>query len=521
MSARLDAALEFASYGWQAFPVSRTTKRPVLGENWKELASSDPDDIKAAWERAKKNDPDPNVAVMMGPRSRLVDIEIDCPEELEMVKSLFGSVLDYCPQYRSLRGTHYLFRWTHELERLPQKPFLPWKGKNYGPFRFDNHYSVFPPSFHAKGGLHYRWVDGYSPDLVPPPDIPVEIIDEIAGMLATKGVSGGSKLWKDIRTDSVREGARHDTMVSVVGKMLHAMGNITPETVELTLLVASVINETKMAGGGLPDSEVAKIVTSLADKEACEREKCSFVIDESAVQQEADEEQIREEIKDRRIGDTGRLRLFGEDARAQIVRGQPAYVVLHSEKFKNSGGKMIMRADEFVDARLANKAFINASLKPLTAQEKSNWLKICNRVFDVAEEIDGDYGEMNRETGCILAVVDLLLAGNQTLDKNSPAFKHGGAPTETPWTDQETGWIIFQRRAISRKLQAMPERWKPVEATAALNDVIKRSVTNPRFRASSRGHKLEFTAVDPSKLWDIREEACDGEPELSVQLPST
>ncbi|NEB04329.1 bifunctional DNA primase/polymerase [Streptomyces sp. SID13726] len=88
-SALLCAALEAAARGWHVFPLRPSTKRPALhGEaacprtgvcvsghrKWEERATTDPDRIRATWERAPYN-----VGIATGP-SGLVVVDLDMPK---------------------------------------------------------------------------------------------------------------------------------------------------------------------------------------------------------------------------------------------------------------------------------------------------------------------------------------------------------------------------------------------------------------------------------------------------------
>ncbi|MEU3658622.1 bifunctional DNA primase/polymerase [Streptomyces sp. NPDC032940] len=88
-SVLLSAALDAAERGWHVFPLRPGTKRPALhGETacprtgpcadghrkWEDRATTDPDRIRAAWERAPFN-----VGIATGP-SGLIVIDLDTPE---------------------------------------------------------------------------------------------------------------------------------------------------------------------------------------------------------------------------------------------------------------------------------------------------------------------------------------------------------------------------------------------------------------------------------------------------------
>jgi len=55
-------ALEHAQKGFYVFPLAPGLKIPLLEENWKEIASLDPDQIKEWWEK----NPDANIGIACG-----------------------------------------------------------------------------------------------------------------------------------------------------------------------------------------------------------------------------------------------------------------------------------------------------------------------------------------------------------------------------------------------------------------------------------------------------------------------
>jgi hypothetical protein len=64
-------ALAAADLGWHVFPCAPGSKRPALKDNWQDLATTDPDRIRAWWARQ-----DYNIGIACGP-SGLVVIDLD------------------------------------------------------------------------------------------------------------------------------------------------------------------------------------------------------------------------------------------------------------------------------------------------------------------------------------------------------------------------------------------------------------------------------------------------------------
>ena len=58
----------------------------------------------------------PGIGVQMGPKSGLVDLEHDSPEQHAKIKAMFGGEIPRCPAFVSKNGGHYLFKWNERLE---------------------------------------------------------------------------------------------------------------------------------------------------------------------------------------------------------------------------------------------------------------------------------------------------------------------------------------------------------------------------------------------------------------------
>jgi P4 family phage/plasmid primase-like protien len=102
-TALVEAALEYAGYGWRVVPLhwirapgvcscNKGAKCPEkgrgkhpFGEEWQKLATSDEAVITRTWEQRPKG----NVGILMGKASDLVDFETDDPEQEQLLLALF------------------------------------------------------------------------------------------------------------------------------------------------------------------------------------------------------------------------------------------------------------------------------------------------------------------------------------------------------------------------------------------------------------------------------------------------
>ena len=142
-------------------------KHPIAA-GWPALATDDEETVSQWFE----DDPDANIGVFLGPKSGLVDIELDGPDAIESWNRLgLGEV--WTPTYTAGRGPHRLFRWQ---EGLPDAQVRKVAGLE---FRLGNggkaSQSVIPPSMHYSG-KRYQWVDGLGPDDVELAPIPEKLL---------------------------------------------------------------------------------------------------------------------------------------------------------------------------------------------------------------------------------------------------------------------------------------------------------------------------------------------------------
>lgn len=147
---------------WKGADCGTPGKHPVEAA-WPEYATSDEEKI-ASW----FDGPDArNIGIMLGPRSGVIDVEIDDDVAKQAWNDLnLGEI--YTPTYTSGRGPHRLFKWTDDLPRENVKKPLGIEIRLGGR---NGSQSVLPPSTHHTGN-RYEWVPGLSPDDVPVAPLP-------------------------------------------------------------------------------------------------------------------------------------------------------------------------------------------------------------------------------------------------------------------------------------------------------------------------------------------------------------
>jgi hypothetical protein len=88
------------------------TKAPI-GNGWPQRTWTH-DDIDTTFQTHKGL----NVGLILGPRSGLIDVEVDGPDGDAELQELFHGDVPVTPMWRSARGPHRLFQWHHDLARV-------------------------------------------------------------------------------------------------------------------------------------------------------------------------------------------------------------------------------------------------------------------------------------------------------------------------------------------------------------------------------------------------------------------
>lgn len=194
-----NVALSYAARGWKLVPLYGVVepevctcwkgkdcgtpgKHPSGGAAWQLSASSDEDTILSWFETSKPV----NIGLLLGPKSGIVDVELDGPEAAAAWNSLgLGEI--YTPTYRAGRGPHRLFRWDEGLPAVQvRKPLgIEVRIGNGGKAA----QSVLPPSIHHTG-VRYEWMPGLSPDDVEVAPLPEKLLsllwnDDGSGQMRT------------------------------------------------------------------------------------------------------------------------------------------------------------------------------------------------------------------------------------------------------------------------------------------------------------------------------------------------
>jgi len=245
----LQEALRLAELGYRVFPCVPGEKRPLTPHGCLE-ATTDPQRIEAWW----REHPDANLAVAT---DGLVVLDVDgadngfFKEAPERQLDLVGAPMSLTPR----GGSHHFFR-------EPNGASVRNSAGKVGPkvdIRARGGYVLVPPS--AVDGKRYRWADGCELD-AGPASLPLAPAWLMAALQQPEG-SGAGRYAKQPTAEPVperiREGGRHDRLVSIAGTM-RRRGLDAQE-----ILSALIMINARRCEPPLDEAEVAAIASSVAE----------------------------------------------------------------------------------------------------------------------------------------------------------------------------------------------------------------------------------------------------------------
>lgn len=238
---------------WKGKDCGTPGKHPVE-KAWQLEATCDEERI-AAW---FEQDRPVNIGLLLGPRSGVIDVELDGDEARAAWNELdLGE--QWTPTYTSGRGPHRLYRWD---ESLPKVSVVKQNGIEIRIGGGAGMQSVLPPSRHHSGS-HYEWVSGLSPsevELAPLPERLRAMLTNVDGNRNITRVPAGAILHK-----TVEEGSRNNELHRFAVREAFRSPLIDDPTEQQDLLVKiRVINE-KQLKPPLGDNEVVAIFRSACD----------------------------------------------------------------------------------------------------------------------------------------------------------------------------------------------------------------------------------------------------------------
>ena len=479
----VQAALEYAGYGWHVLPIREQSKLPAIKE-WQHAASTDEEQIAAWWEKW----PAANVGVLLGAKSGLIDLECDTPAAEQEFLRLFGGAPPVTCCYQGQRGKHRLFRWRNDLPggavvKLGAKGAeIEVRTGNGG----KGAQSVFPPSIHPSGVV-YQWL--VTPAECPPADLPKEVLARLwnlAGesLLVPAGPAAKpDDEWERILGGS-NEGHRNTDMASYCGKLLRGAATLNDgSTVKVLFQSAEAVNARNKPP--LSDKELRTIFTSILKREQSRR----LGNDADEILPAHPEKQVEDAKKPDPKHDTGAFRLV-------IVHSDPPRYELHAPQFyKAEGSCIVLTAEQMNSARAIRVLALKQAEYPLPKEFDRLWSKkdgLYERLIFTAEHKAAPLEEQRH-----LVVAEMLLdqieKARRLDDGKEPDPR--GRPSMNP-----AGEVLFKFNHVLEPMRRSDDKIERGELSKVLQAI---GVQERQVRAA--GRVLRFKVLSPEAVTKLRQ----------------
>jgi putative DNA primase/helicase len=245
----LEWALRYVEHGWSVFPVSPSSKKPLVKWKLYQTHRASEDQIRAWWTQF----PDANIGVVTGKISGISVLDIDeKPEEGKHGKATFFALV---ARYKEMPttllqdtgsgGVHLIFAYSPQAAQ---------GASCYGPDldgRNDGGMIVVAPSRSSKGQYEWR-SDPFTTPLAP---MPQWLLDQLKSG-AFRELTG-TKVKGSAEAQSLRAGkARNNSLTSLAGTMKRR--GMNPDAI-----LAALREQNKESASPLDDDEVAKVAQSI------------------------------------------------------------------------------------------------------------------------------------------------------------------------------------------------------------------------------------------------------------------
>lgn len=241
MSAKLAAALMYASWGWPVLPVQPNGKAPA-NQNGVNGATTDPGVIKQWW----GHNPDYNIGVAAGERSGIIVFDVDPRNGGETswhkwIDECGALVVDYPLQLTAGGGEHFIAQYQPGVRSCKLRDGVD--------LLADGRYFLASPS--SINGATYEWEGSSDPaDGIAPFTIPAKWLEAMSARAVTTGN-------KQVTNNLLPTGSRNSGLTALGGSMRHF--GMSEAEIYAALAIA---NETR-CDPPVPSSELSQIVRSV------------------------------------------------------------------------------------------------------------------------------------------------------------------------------------------------------------------------------------------------------------------
>ncbi len=471
----VQAAMEYAGYGWHVVPVKPRGKMPVVGKGWQNQATNNEEQIGQWWTQT----PLANVGILLGEKSGIVDFEGDGPDADRTMSIIFGEDLPVTPTFQSSRGKHRIFQYRSGLPAPDKNHFkigdLEIRTGNAG----KGAQSVFPPSIH-ESGVQYKW-------LIPPGGgvTPAEISDELmarlwnwhgtdlSDMADVPDASKSNEYWSKI-AEGVAEGGRNQAAAEYIGKMLRDISDpFDSSSIERLWLLMTAWNDKNK-----PPLEIKELSTVF--KSILQRHR-----------QNVTDGEYKGKVGGRGFG-------AAEEWRLVIVNSQPVSYRLYSPLWSHAakGGYITLTAADYrspeaigVEAVEQARVWLTGQFIKLWKGDKDN-TSLAGRLLDSAETIESPI-EGRRDLVVAEYLYESIIRAQSIGDKESPG-QHGKPQRRS------SGAIIFKFNTVWEFMHDSPDKIKRPELVNLLKEIGCKDDQN-----WVDGHHLRFKLIDRDGLREL------------------
>lgn len=390
---------------WKGRDCATPGKHPV-GEAWQLRATGDEDEIHSWFDDGKPV----NIGLLLGPRSGVVDVELDGEEAKEAWDALgFGEL--YTPTYTAGRGPHRLFKWDERLPAVAVKKVAGIEVRIGNGDRAAQ--SVIPPSTHHSG-KSYQWVPGLSPDeveLMPLPDKLVALLWNADGLNGSDAVQHRGRPTREALRKPIGQGERNSEVHRFAVREAFRCGpDLDSENEQQDLLLKIRAVNQMSCKPPLDDSEVVSIYRSAIGY--VRKSRAAGVAPEAAIAQ-SEEDQPAGKSAETRKGDAPKkwIQVFCEtglsyaplvpdsDSDPEWGPGEWQLTVVHSDPLEyrlhvpawrqwtaNGTGNVSLTVDQYRSAPRVAAAVLAATGVVMLDDEPGKWKRIWDGGYKVEDK---------------------------------------------------------------------------------------------------------------------------------------
>lgn len=379
-------------------------KHPAGGNAWHLSATNDEEEVSSWFDGSEPV----NIGLVLGPRSGVVDVELDGPEA-EAAWNELGLGEIYTPTYRAGRGPHRLFRWDESLPAVGVKKVAGIEIRIGGGGRASQ--SVIPPSVHHSG-VTYQWADGLSPDDVELQPLPEKLLNLLWNDDGTRIAPRREPASAPLRR-AVKEGSRNNELYRfAVAEAFRCGPAIDDAREQQDLLLKIACVNAVNCKPPLAEHEVTAIYRSAV---AFVRKTRAAGMDSAAAIASVEDGSSRpDESAAPRQGETKKAAVKGEwktfavtglsyspqepDSDSEWGPGEWTLVVVHSDPLEyrlivpawrpitaHGTGSVTLTVDQFCSAAKVAKAVLAATGTVMLDEEPGKWKRIWEGGYKVTD----------------------------------------------------------------------------------------------------------------------------------------